>query len=111
MLSVVKKVPELGVRSARQLHLFPKTDTDLPMVVHLFQQGQSDLVHDVRTKSYDIHGSVAKGSMSSVGCACRPVAGTDTLQLLKREDQTYSKQTTDLRHPTSRWSRACVLCA
>ena len=46
-----------------------------------------------------------------VGCACRPVAGTDTLQLLNGEDQTYNKQTTDLRHPTSRRSRACVLCA
>ena len=43
-----------------------------------------------------------------VGCACR---STDTLQLLKDEDQTCNKQITDLRHPSSHRSRACMLCA
>ena len=30
---------------------------------------------------------------------------------LKHKDRTYNKQTIDLRHPTSRRSRACMLCA
>lgn len=64
MLSAIKKISEVGIRASRQLHLFPKTDTDLPMVVHVFRQGESDLPHGVRTKSNDIHGNVAKGPMS-----------------------------------------------
>ena len=38
------------------------------LVVHVLQQGESDLVHGVRTKSFDIHGSVAKGPMSDTFC-------------------------------------------
>ena len=68
MLTAIRKLPELGIRAARQLHLFPKRDTDLPMVVHVLQQGESDLVHGVRTKSHDIHGSVAKGRVSDTYC-------------------------------------------
>ena len=51
-----------------------------------------------------------------VGCTCRSVASTDTntVQLLKAfefEAQRPELQLTDLRHPTSRRSRACMLCA
>ena len=67
-LSAIRKLPDVGVRAARQFHLFPKTDANLPMVVHVFQQGQSELSHGVRTKSFDIHGNVAKGPTSAIYC-------------------------------------------
>lgn len=56
VLSTTKQLTALGARLSRQLHLTPKEHTDLPMVAHVFQQGDSDLPHGVRTKTYDIHG-------------------------------------------------------
>lgn len=64
MLSTTKQLTALSSRLSRQLHLIPKEYTDLTMVVHVFQQGDSDLPHGVRTKSYDIHAISPKGSMS-----------------------------------------------
>lgn len=65
MLKAVRKVPDFGICSAKPLYLFPETDTDVPVVVHIFmQQGRLDLAQGVRIKFVDIHSSVAKGPMS-----------------------------------------------